>query len=75
MLRLAEQHGFDLFVVADKNMRYQQQLSGRKIAVLELRTNHRPTLERHYQHISAALGRATPGQNVELTAPIPLPSK
>jgi predicted nuclease of predicted toxin-antitoxin system len=75
LLRLAEQQGFTLFVVADKNMRYQQDLSGRGIAVLELWTNHRPTLERHFQHISAAVERMAPGQYLELTAPVSFPRK
>ncbi|HEV8543848.1 MAG TPA: DUF433 domain-containing protein [Verrucomicrobiae bacterium] len=28
-----------------------QTLRGRKLAILELWTNHRPTLERHWSHI------------------------
>ena len=31
--------GFDLFVTADKNLRYQQDLRSRRIAILELPTN------------------------------------
>jgi hypothetical protein len=30
---------FDLFITADQNLRYQQRLAGRRIAVLELSTN------------------------------------
>ena len=30
---------FDLFVTSDQNMRYQQNLAGRRIAILELSTN------------------------------------
>ena len=69
LLRLAEEQGFDLFIVADKNMRYQQDLSSRRIAVLELWTNHRPTLEQHFQHIRVAVERIAPGAYLELTAP------
>jgi hypothetical protein len=32
----AELEGFNLLIVADKNMRYQQDLSGRRLAILEL---------------------------------------
>jgi hypothetical protein len=32
LLAAAEQAGFDVFVTADKNMRYQQNLSGRRIS-------------------------------------------
>ena len=30
---------FDLFITADQNIRYQQNLAGRRIAILELSTN------------------------------------
>jgi predicted nuclease of predicted toxin-antitoxin system len=38
LLRLAEGE-YDLFITSDQNVRYQQNLTGRKIAVLELSTN------------------------------------
>jgi hypothetical protein len=31
--------GFDLFITSDQNIRYQQNLAGRRIAILELSTN------------------------------------
>jgi hypothetical protein len=30
---------FDLFITSDQNIRYQQNLTGRRIAILELSTN------------------------------------
>ena len=38
LLKLAEGQ-FDLFITSDHNLRYQQNLAGRKIAILELSTN------------------------------------
>ena len=38
LLRLAENE-FDLFITSDQNIRYQQNLQGRRIAILELSTN------------------------------------
>ena len=38
LLRLAEEAGFDLFVTSDQGIRYQQNLAGRRIAILELST-------------------------------------
>jgi hypothetical protein len=38
LLRLAESE-FDLFITSDQNMRYQQNLAGRRIAILEFSTN------------------------------------
>lgn len=45
---------FELFITSDQNIRYQQNLSGRKISILELSTNN---LRRIRQ--SAALIRST----------------
>lgn len=36
LLSVAEQAGFDVLVTADKNIRYQQNLRGRKIAIVVL---------------------------------------
>ena len=38
LLRLAEGE-FDLFITSDQNVRYQQNLADRRIAILELSTN------------------------------------
>jgi hypothetical protein len=38
LIRLAEAD-FDVFVTSDQNIRYQQNLSGRRIAIFELSTN------------------------------------
>ena len=38
LLSLAEPE-FDLFLTCDQNLRYQQNLTGRSIAILELSTN------------------------------------
>jgi hypothetical protein len=54
LLAAAESAGFDVFIVADKNLRHQQNLGRRRIAMLELWTNHRPTLEKHFSAIRAA---------------------
>jgi len=42
LLDAAEQAGFDLFIVADKDLRHQQNLTGRRLAILELWTNQVP---------------------------------
>lgn len=46
LLHAAQAAGFDIFVIADKNLRYQQNLQGRRIAIVELWTNHQPTRKR-----------------------------
>jgi hypothetical protein len=42
VLAEAERAGFDVLLTADKNMRYQQNLRGRSIALMVLSTPHRP---------------------------------
>jgi len=69
LLDAAEQAGFEVFVVADKNLRYQQNLASRRLAILELWTNHRPTLERHFPEIQAAMERIKAGEYLVMEAP------
>ncbi len=70
LLAAAEGAGFDLFILADKNLRFQQNLTNRRLAILELWTNHRPTLEKHFPYIRAAVESALPGTYTQ----IPIPS-
>lgn len=55
LLHAAQAAGFDIVVIADKNLRYQQNLQGRRIAIVELWTNHRPTPEKNFAQIAAAV--------------------
>ncbi len=54
LLTLAETE-FDLFLTCDRNLQYQQNLRGRKIAILLLSTNHWPTLKRQSKLVQGAL--------------------
>lgn len=38
LLALAEENGFDIFLTADSNIKSQQNISGRKISILIMRT-------------------------------------
>ncbi len=69
LLNSAEQAGFEILIVADKNLRYQQNLSGRRIAILELWTNHRPTLEKHFAEIRAGVEKLKAGEYTVLEIP------
>jgi len=69
LLDAAEKSGFEVFIVADKNLRYQQNLSSRRIAILELWTNHRPTLEKSFAHIQKAVEGLKAGDYLVLEAP------
>ena len=52
---------FDVFLIADKNLRYQQNLSERRIGIVELPTNRWPLLKVMVGRIVTAVHSATPG--------------
>ena len=57
---------FDIFITADKNLRYQQNLSGRQLAILELPTNRLPLLRPLFPRIAAAVDSIPPSAYVQL---------
>ncbi len=52
---------FDLFILCDKNLRYQQNLSSRVIAIVELPTNRWPLLVKLQSELVLAVNSAAPG--------------
>ena len=58
---------FDVFLTADKNLSYQQNLSSRTIAIVELPPNRLLLLRSISARITAAVDRAEPGSYVEVT--------
>lgn len=52
---------FDVFLTADKNLRYQQNLQGRKTAIIELPFTRMDLLQPLVEQIEAAIYSATPG--------------
>ena len=61
--------GFDVLVTTDKNMRYQQNLSERAIAIVVLGNAQWPVLRLHVAHVVAAVDAATPGSFTEVDIP------
>jgi hypothetical protein len=61
LLRLAEQNGFDLLLTVDKNMVYQQNLTGRKIAIVALSRNKWSLIEQALDRIANAVNAAKAG--------------
>jgi hypothetical protein len=66
---VAEEAGFDVFLTTDKNLRYQQNLAGRKIAIVVLGRQQRPQLRIHIQRVIEAIHAATPGSYAEVEIP------
>jgi hypothetical protein len=51
LLAEAERAGFDVLLTADKNMRYQQNLTGRRKALVVLSTPQWPLVRLHMQKL------------------------
>lgn len=66
LLTAAEQGGFDLIVSTDQNIRYQQNLVGRRLAILVLPTTSWPRIRRHLDEITAAVRTMGAGTYLEL---------
>ncbi len=69
LIAAAEAAGFELLVTTDKNIRYQQNLTGRKIAFVVIGNQQWPTLRRYANRVVAAVDAATPGSYVEVEIP------
>ena len=69
MLTAAEDAGFDILLTTDKNMRYRQNLAGRKIAIVVLGRQQWPQLRPHVQRVVEAINAATPGSYTEVEVP------
>ena len=61
LLAAAESAGFGVFITADKNLRYQQNLASRRLAIIELPTNRLSLLPFLVPALQQALASATPG--------------
>jgi hypothetical protein len=69
LLKAAEEAGFDLLVSTDKNIQYQQNLKGRRIAIVILGNSQRPAVHRYIDRVIAAVNGATPGSYAEVDIP------
>ena len=61
LLAEAERAGFDVLLTADKNMRYQQNFRGRRMAMVVLSTPQWPVVRLQIERIAAAVNAAAPG--------------
>ena len=69
LLARAEAAGFEVLVTTDQNLKYQQSLPRRRIAVAVLTKASWPRIERDLVSICAAIDALTPGQYVEIAIP------
>jgi hypothetical protein len=70
LLDAAEAAGFDVLLTTDRNIRYQQNLAGRKIAIVVLGKGRWRLIRERLPAIAAAVAAATPGSLAEVEIPV-----
>ncbi len=71
LLKAAEGAGFDVLVTSDQNIRYQQNLVGRRLALVTFGSNIWPVGRNHAAAIAAAVDKAAPGSYEFIEMPLP----
>jgi hypothetical protein len=71
LLDAAEGAGFDVMVTADQNIASQQNLTGRKLALVVLGSNIWPIVRDHRATIATKVNGATPGSYDFIEMPLP----
>ena len=66
LIAVAEAGGYEVLVTTDKNLRYQQNLTGRSLAIVVLWTTSWPRIQKSLPRIRAAVDLATKGSYTEL---------
>jgi predicted nuclease of predicted toxin-antitoxin system len=61
LLRMAEGNAFEVLVTGDRNLIYQQSMTGRRLAIVILSAQDFEILKPNLQKIQAAVDGATPG--------------
>ena len=69
LLDAAEPASFDVFVTTDRNLRYQQNLAGRKMAIVVLDKARWKLIRRKLPEIAAAVASAKQGSFVLVEIP------
>jgi hypothetical protein len=69
LLNRAEESGYQLFVTTDQNLRYQQNLPGRSLAIAVLMATSWPRIERHVAQVVMQVDTLQPGSYVEIVIP------
>jgi hypothetical protein len=65
LLKLVEKN-FEVFITSDKNLKYQQNLVDRNLAIILLPSNQIPIIENLLSQIDDALENIHPGSYVEI---------
>jgi predicted nuclease of predicted toxin-antitoxin system len=69
LLNAAEEEGFEVFVTTDSNLKYQQNLQSRRIAIIVLTTTSWPRIRQAIETVVLAVDGASEGMYVEVAIP------
>lgn len=69
LLAQAEVQGFDLLITTDRNLKYQQNLRGRRLAILVLSTTSWPRIKVAIPAVAEAIDRLEAGGYAEVLIP------
>ncbi|MGH9842472.1 MAG: hypothetical protein ACREEM_27330 [Blastocatellia bacterium] len=69
LLRLAEDGGFHALITTDQNIRHQQNLTGRKIAIAVLMTTNWPRIKSHVATVVQIIDGLQPSDYIEIPIP------
>ena len=69
LIEAAELAGFEVLVTTDKNIRYQQNLTGRNISLVVLGNSQWPMVKLVVEDIVGAINSARPGSYIEIAVP------
>lgn len=69
LLAQAEAAGFEVLVTTDQNLKYQQNLAGRSIAIVVISTTSWPRIRANVADVCRAVDVASPGVYVEVAIP------
>jgi hypothetical protein len=69
LLKVAEDAGFDVLLTTDKRIRYQQNLTGRKIAIVVLGNSTWRVVRLYLDRIALVVAETTPGSYAEVDIP------
>src|SRR4051794_4824551 len=61
LLSTAEREGFEVLVTTDQNLKYQENLRERRIAIVVLMTTRWPRIERNVNSVVTAINSVKPG--------------
>jgi len=71
LIEKAEETGYEVLLSTDKNIRYQQNPTGRKIALVVLGNQQWPLVKLHLEKITSAIEACIPGSYIEVDIPFP----